>query len=154
VSTPSGVVERFGYRFATYPTGAVTVQRIGHDDLVVDEYGPDPTRGVTEANLAEFAEAWLERLRERQEPTPLPARPVIVQHLDDGHGRAACTGDPLPRVDAQYDDTPRWACTGCRSKGEIPTARPRAVLHIHTVEPEVRLVPVLVPYPGGGGMLA
>jgi hypothetical protein len=76
---------------------------------------------------------------------------VIVQHLDDGNGRSACTGNPLPRV-VGYDDTPRWACTGCLNAGRSPLPRPRTVVHVYPAEPEVRFVPV--PYPGGGGMLA
>jgi len=47
-----------------------------------------------------------------------PNYPVIVVHLDDGHGNVACTGDPMPaRPAEQHDRVPRYSCPGCAAGG-------------------------------------
>ena len=62
----------------------------------------------------------------------VPNFPVIVVHLDDGHGQVVCTGDELSEVDERYDHVPRYACVAChRFVYGGPLTEPRAV----TLEP-------------------
>ena len=44
---------------------------------------------------------------------PLPNYPVIVQHLKDQYGLAACCGHPIREVDVMYDKVPRYLCPLC-----------------------------------------
>ena len=43
----------------------------------------------------------------------LPNVPVIVMHLDNGHGLTMCSGHPLPRISEQYNKVPRLLCPLC-----------------------------------------
>lgn len=51
--------------------------------------------------------------------TENPAYPVIVVHLDDGHGLAVCNGRPHRAVGDEYPQFARGLCSGCRLSDKI-----------------------------------